>query len=76
MKRRASVDRRVKKEARALIAEARRGLGGRSKVPAAVADDLRGRVAAVETALAADDLDRVKIALPPLKFLPIPPEKK
>jgi signal peptidase I len=69
MKRRASLDRRVKKEARSLLAEARRGVGARNKLPSSVVDELRSRMAAVETALGADDLDRVRLALPPLDSL-------
>jgi signal peptidase I len=69
MKRRAALDHRVKKEARALLAEAKRGVSARSKLPTQVVDELRTRMGAVETALAAGDLDRVRLALPPLDSL-------
>jgi signal peptidase I len=64
----AALDRRVRKEARGLLAEAKRGLG-RVKLPTGVGDELRTRVGAVETALAAGDLARVRRGLPALDAL-------
>src|SRR5688572_9954638 len=64
----ASLDRRVRKEAKGLLAEAKRGLG-RVKLQAAIADELRTRVQGVEQALATGDLARVRRGLPALDAL-------
>ena len=64
----ASLDRRVRKEAKGLLAEAKRGLG-RVKLSAAIADELRTRVQGVEQALATSDLQRVRRGLPALDAL-------
>ena len=64
----AALDRRVRKEARSLLAEAKGALT-RGRVTAAIADDVRTQAAALEDALGSSDLHRVRRALPPLDAL-------
>ena len=65
----AALDRRVKKEAKALCAEARTGLAKGPSMPGAVAADLKQRIAHLEQALAGGDLGEVRRRLPELDAL-------
>ncbi len=64
-----AMDRRVKKEARALCAEVRRGLAKAGGVPSAAVAALRDCLAAVEDGLARGDLGAVRRGLPALDAL-------
>ncbi len=65
----AALDRRIRREARALVKEAKDGLGRGLQLPAGASGDLKSRVAHVEEALAAGDLERVRRRLPELDAL-------
>jgi len=63
-----ALDRRVKKEAQALVAEARAGVA-RTKLPPGVADEIRIRANSLDEALTAGDLGPVRRGLPVLDAL-------
>jgi len=65
----AALDRRVRKEAKALCAEARTGLAKGPSLPGAVAGELKKRVAHLEQALTDGDLGEVRRRLPELDAL-------
>jgi len=64
-----AMDRRVKKEAKGLCAEVRKGLARASGLSSADAAELRDRLAVVEDALAKGDLAAVRRGLPALDAL-------
>jgi signal peptidase I len=65
----AALDRRIRKEARALVKEARDGLTRGVQLPPGAAADLKSRVAHVEAALDKGDLGEVRLRLPELDAL-------
>jgi signal peptidase I len=65
----AALDRRIRREAKSLVKEARDGLAKGVQVPAGAAKELKERVAHVEGALAKDDLGEVRRRLPELDAL-------
>lgn len=65
----AAMDRRVKKEAKALCAEVRKGLGRAGGLSSTDLAELRDRLAVVEDALAKGDLAAVRRGLPALDAL-------
>jgi signal peptidase I len=65
----AALDRRIRREARALVKEAKAGLAKGGQLPAGAAVGLKTRIAHVEEALGKDDLQAVRHRLPELDAL-------
>jgi signal peptidase I len=65
----ASLDRRITREAKALVKEAKHGLARGPQLPAGAAKDLEARIKHVEDALGRGDLEDVRRRLPELDAL-------
>ena len=65
----AALDRRIRREAKALVKEAKDGLSRGVQVPAGAAKDLKERIEHVDGALAKGDLQEVRRRLPELDAL-------